>query len=115
MGTKDKNHHGIKHIGNKASYSFDFIGNILDNLHQFDRNFRETCLAHKYLQVIGLDSVEHQWRSLLRQKCFKQAGNLLKNLEALQSIIEEHWKSICQASYWRSKVMVLHSSSNDQM
>ena len=83
MGTKDKKHHGIKRFGNKASCPFEFMGNCFVHLQQFNINLRESCLAGKYLQSIGLDSVEQQWRSLLKQKSFKQAANLLNNLEYL--------------------------------
>ena len=61
MGTKDKKHPDIKWIGNKASYHFGFMGNCLDHLQQFDKNSRESCLAGKYLQSIGLKHSEKKW------------------------------------------------------
>ena len=85
MGTKDNKHPSIKRISNKASY-----------LQQFNRNSRDICFANQYLKSIGLDSVEQQWRSIIKQKSFKRARTLLNNLESLQTILEEHWKSICQ-------------------
>ena len=113
METKDKKHPGIKRIGKKASYPFGFMVNCLLHLQQFDRKSRESCLAQWYLQFIPLDSMQQQWRSLPKWRSFKHAGNLLNSLKSLQIILEEQWKSTCQASYWRSKVMVLHSSTND--
>ena len=90
MGIKDKKHPSIKRFVNKASYHFGYMGNCLDHLQQFDKNSRESCLAGQCLQYIYLNSMEQQWRSLLNQKSFRQAGNLLNNLESLQTILEEH-------------------------
>ena len=114
IGTRDKKYPGIKWIGNKASYPFGFMEDFLDHLQQFNRNCRESCLVGKYLQSIGSNCVDQQWRSLLKQKIFKQAGTL-NSLETLYTILEEHWKSICQASYLRNKVNVSHSSVDDHM
>ena len=75
FGTKDKNHCGTKRIGNKASYPFEYVGNCLDHVMQFDGNSMESCHAGQYLQSIHLDSVKHQLRSLIKQKSFKQTGN----------------------------------------
>ena len=83
--------------------------NCLNHLQQLNRNTRESCLAGKYLQSIGLKCVEQQWRSILTWKIFKHAETFLNSLGTLQTILEEHWKSICQASYWRNGVNVSHS------
>ena len=88
--------------------------NCLNCLQQFKIS-RESCLADQYLQLIGLDSVKKQWTMLLKQKRFKHACTTLKPLESLQTILEEHWKSICTPSYWMNKAMVSHSSMNDQV
>ena len=90
-------------IGNGAPYPFGFMGNCLDHLQQFDRSFRETCLAHQNLLSISLDSVEQQWRSLLKQRSFKLLVTKLKVLEYLHFgwTLEEYLKS----SYWRNKVI----------
>ena len=115
MGNKNKKQPDIKQFGNKASYSFGYMGNCLDHLQQFSRNSRETCLADKYIQSIGLKYVEEQWRSLLKQKSFKWSGTLLNSLKTFHAIQVDHWKSNCQASYWRNKLNVSHSSRNDHV
>ena len=96
MGKKDKKHPHIKRIGNKVFYSFGFMGNCLNYLQQFDRNARESCLAGQYLQCIGLDNVEQQCMSVLKQRNFKHSGIKLKSLRSLQIILEKHKKSICK-------------------
>ena len=108
MDTKDKKHY-------KASYPFGYTWNCLDHLQQFNRNSRESCLACKYLQFIGSKFMEQEWRSLLKEKSFKQAGTLLNSLNTFHAILEEHEKSIYQASYKRNKVNVSHSSVNVHM
>ena len=51
-------------------------------------------------------------RSHLKQKSFKQAWTLLNSLKTLHAILEEHWKCICQESYWSNKVDVSYWSRN---
>ena len=89
--------------------------NCLDHLQQFNKNSRESCLAGLYLHSVGLKCSQMEWWSLLNQKCFKMARSLLNGLETLTTIPDEHWKSICQNSCWKYKVVVSYSSSNDAM
>ena len=109
-GYHDKKQPGIKQIGDKASNPFGLMG--IKHQQRFHRNSRESYLAGKYLQSIGSKCTKQQWQSLLI-KNFNQAGTLLKRLKALYAILEEHEESTCQASYWKNKVNVSHSFSNN--
>ena len=91
------------------------MGNFLNHLQQFNKNSRESCLAGLYLPSVGLKCSEMKWQSLLKQKCFKMTRTLLNGLETLKTILEEHWKSICQNLYWRYKLMVSFSSLYDSI
>ena len=91
------------------------MGNCINHLQQFDKNSRKSCLAGLYLQSLGLKCSEKEWQPLLNLKDFKMARTLLNGLETLKTILEEHWKHICQNSSWRYKVMVSYPPLNDSM
>ena len=110
MGTKDKNHPGIKCI-----LSFWIYEELPWSSGVIWLKFKGSCLAGQYLESIGFDSVEQWWRLFLQQRSIKHAGTFLKVIESLWTILEEHWKSICKSSYWRNKVMVSHLFTNNQV
>ena len=108
MSTKDKKHPGIRWFSNKASHCFGCMGNCLDHLQQFNRITRESYLADLYLQSIGFKSTEQVWVFLSKAKSSKHAGTLLNSHKTNHAILKKHWKSICEASYWKNKVNVSH-------
>ena len=84
------------------------MGNCLDHLQQINRNSRENCLADKYLQPIGVTCVEQECRSLLKEKSFRQAGILLKNLsfsDLSKGTLEKHLSGFIQGMFHIHKQM----------
>ena len=99
MVINDKKPIRIKKSWYSVSYPLGLMRHGLDYLQQVDRNSREIGLAGKYLQSIGQVNAEQQWRALLKQRCFKNAGTMMEALESIHSISEEHWSNICNPSY----------------
>ena len=71
MGAKDKNHIEVNKLVTMHLILLDFGNICLDHLQQFERTSKETCLDGQYLQSIGVDNVEQQWKAQVKQRQFK--------------------------------------------